>query len=148
MYITCPENQNSFAVLTNVHIAPLASKMGIHSDSLSFEKIDVLRDLENARMKLNDNTSVTNESASNLEDEDLPSEEHNILDWGTDDSEEEPQVLPASIMKSRSSKKKKRKTRASKNQPADDSLHSKGGESKVSSRFNLKDRNTIKKVYK
>ena len=122
--------------------------MGIHSDSLPFEKIDVLRDLENARMKLNDNTSVTNESASNLEDEDLPSEEHNILDWGTDDSEEEPQVLPASIMKSRPSKKKKRKTRASKNQPADDSLRSKGGESKVSPRFNLRDRNTIKKVYK
>lgn len=85
-----PENQNSFAVLTNIHIASLASKMGIHSDSLSFDKIDVLRNLENARMKLNNNTSGTNESVSNLEDEDLPSEEHNILDWGTDDSEEEP----------------------------------------------------------
>lgn len=48
------ENQNSFAVLNNIHIASLASKMGVHADSLSFERIDVLKDLENARMKLND----------------------------------------------------------------------------------------------
>jgi len=142
------ENQNSFAVLSNVHIAYLASKMGIHFDSLSFEKIDILKDLENARMKLNKHNSIVTELVMNMEDENLPLNEQNVLEWGTDDSEEEPYVLTASIRKSKPSKKYKRKTRASKNQPVDGSMHSKGGESKVSPRFNLRDRNTIKKVIK
>lgn len=79
--------------------------MGVHSDSLSFEKIDVLRDLENAMMKLNDQNIITNESMDNLEDLNLPLEEQNVLDWGTDDSEVEPFVPTTSSRKRRSSKK-------------------------------------------
>jgi hypothetical protein len=62
----------------------------------------------------------------------------------TEDSEEESYVLTASIRKSRSSKKNKRKTRGGKNQPSADSVHSKGDESKVSPRFNLRERKPLK----
>lgn len=45
---TITANQNSFAVLSHLNIVNLAINMGVQPDSLSFEKIDVLRDLENA----------------------------------------------------------------------------------------------------
>jgi type III secretory pathway component EscV len=127
--------QNSFAVLANSQIVSLANQMGIDSDSISFEKIDLLKDLENARMKLNEQSSVTVDKV--------------VLDWGSEDSEEEPLILVNSVRKSRSSKKKaKRKTRVLRNPPFEDSVNSDGGKSKVSPRFNLRDRKTIKKVYK
>jgi hypothetical protein len=141
--------QNSFAVLANSQIVSLANQMGIDSDSISFEKIDLLKDLENARMKLNEQSSVTVDKVVNLEDEMLPLNDHNVLDWGSEDSEEEPLILVNSVRKSRSSKKKaKRKTRVLRNPPFEDSVNSDGGKSKVSPRFNLRDRKTIKKVYK
>ena len=57
-------------------------------------------------------------------------------------------IVINSVRKSRSSKKYKRKTRAIRNPPLEESVNSKGGKSKVSPRFNLRDRNTIKKVIK
>jgi hypothetical protein len=51
-------HQNSFAVLSNTHIIDLATKMGVQSESMSFEKNDLLKDLENARMKLNEHSNV------------------------------------------------------------------------------------------
>jgi hypothetical protein len=140
--------QNSFAVISNPHIISLASMMGISSDSIFFEKIDLLKDLENARMKLNDHATVVVEQPVNLEGDTLPLNDHNVLDWGYEESEEEPMIVINSIRKSRSSKKYKRKTRAIRNPPLEESVNSKGGKSKVSPRFNLRDRNTIKKVIK
>lgn len=64
--------QNSFAVISNPHIISLASTMGISFDSISFEKIDLLKDLENARMKLNDHATVVVEQPVNLEGDTLP----------------------------------------------------------------------------
>lgn len=37
-------NQNSFPVLNHSNFIELAMNMGIHSDSITFEKIDVLKD--------------------------------------------------------------------------------------------------------
>lgn len=47
-------SQNSFAVLNNSSIIVLAAQMGIHAESTSYEKIDMLKGLENATMKLNE----------------------------------------------------------------------------------------------
>jgi hypothetical protein len=141
--------QNSFVVLANPQIVSLANKMGIDSDSISFEKINLLKDLENVRMRLNDQSMVTVNQADNLEDEMLPLNDHNVLDWGSVDSEEEPIIVVNSVRKSRSLKKKaKRKARVIKNPPFEDSVNPKGGKSKVSPRFNLRDRKTTKKVCK
>jgi hypothetical protein len=140
-------HQNSFAVLSNTHIIDLATKMGVQSESMSFEKIDLLKDLENARMKLNEHSNVPVDQVINLEENNLPLEDQNILEWGSEESEEEPLVLIASVRKSRSSKKGKKKTRVTKKHPIDVSVGSKGDKSKVSPRFNLRGRNTIKKVY-
>ena len=83
-----------------------------------------------------------------MEEENLPLEDHNVLEWGYEESEEEPYVVITSVGKSRSSKKYRRKTRAIKNLPLEDSVNSEGHKSKVSPRFNLMDRKTIKKVIK
>jgi hypothetical protein len=101
-------HQNSFAVLSNSHIIDLATKMGVQSESMSFEKIDLLKDLENARMKLNEHSSAPVNQVINLEEINLPLEDQNILEWGSDESEEEPLVLIASVRKRRSSKKGKK----------------------------------------
>jgi hypothetical protein len=52
------------------------------------------------------------------------------------------------VRKSISSKKGKKKSRVVKKHPLDVSIGSEGDKSKVSTRFNLRDRNTIKKVVK
>ena len=145
----CSSDQNSFAVLSNTSIVSLAINMGMHSESLTFEKIDLLKDLENARMKLNEHSNATSRHIDNLEDENLPLEDQPLLEWGFDESEEEPCFVTVSARKSRSSKKKyKRKARVSKSQPLASLDNSVGVESKVSPRFNLRDRKTIKKVIK
>jgi hypothetical protein len=141
-------HQNSFAVLSNPQIISLANKMGIHSDSITFEKIDLLKDLENTRMKLNEHACAPVEHNDTVEAADPPLEEHNVIEWGSEDSDENPYIEIVSVKKSRSSKKKKRKPRARKNLPLEDSFHSEGDKSKVCPRFNLRDRNTIKKVIK
>jgi len=80
-----PIQQNSFAVLANTHIIELANKMGIQSESITFEKIDVLKDLEYARMKLNEHSSTDVEQTIVLEDENLPLEDHNVIEWGSEE---------------------------------------------------------------
>jgi hypothetical protein len=40
---TLTVHQNSFAVLSNPQIIDLATKIGVHSESVSFEKIDLLK---------------------------------------------------------------------------------------------------------
>jgi hypothetical protein len=97
-------HQNSFAVLSNSHIIDLAAKMGVQSESMSFEKIDLLKDLENARMKLNEHSSAPENQVINLEEINLPLEDQNILEWGSDESEEEPcngtvQIIRAQVQK-------------------------------------------------
>jgi hypothetical protein len=67
-----PLNQNSFAVLANPHIINLAQKMGIHSESITFEKIDVLKDLETTRMKLNEYSNVVEKQSKTLEEVAFP----------------------------------------------------------------------------
>ena len=142
----CSSDQNSFAVLNNTSIVSLAINMGMHSESLTFEKIDLLKDLENARMKLNEHSNATSE---HIDNENLPLEDQPLLEWGSDESKEEPCFVTVSARKSRSSKKKyKRKARVSKSQPLAGLDNSVGVESKVSPRFNLRDRKTIKKVVK
>lgn len=85
---------------------------------------------------------------SNLEEEILPLEDQNVLDWGTKDSKEDSCVVIPSSRKNRSSKKCKRKGRRNKDHPAVGPSKYVGDEPKVSPRFNLWDRTTIKKVYK
>jgi hypothetical protein len=51
------------------------------------------KDLENARMKLNEHANITNESVDSLEDVNLPLKEQNVIDLVTGDSEEESYVL-------------------------------------------------------
>jgi hypothetical protein len=80
-------DKNSFAVLSNIHIIDIATKMGVQSESLSFEKIDLLKDLENARMKLNEHDNVLVDQSNSLEEVILPLEDQNVLDWGTEESE-------------------------------------------------------------
>jgi hypothetical protein len=99
-------------------------------------------------MKLNEHTNMISEKVSNLEEEILPLEDQNVLDWRTEDSEEDPCVVIPSARKSRSSKKCKRKGRRNKGHPAVDPSKYVGDEPKVSPRFNLRDRATIKKVCK
>jgi hypothetical protein len=56
--------------------------MGIDSDSISFEKIEILKDLEIARMNLNTLSNENTEHNDALEEEILPLNEHNVLEWG------------------------------------------------------------------
>jgi hypothetical protein len=145
-------NQNSFAVLNNSHIISLASKMGVHSESLSFEKINVLKDLENARLKLNEHSSNLMDQGNNKEDEVFPLEDSFANYHVTGNLKILAKFLASkwclSVRKSRSSKKKlKRKPRATKAHPFEGFINSIGDKSKVSPRFNLRDRRTIKKVY-
>ena len=141
-------DQNSFAVLSDIQIVSLASQMGINSESLNFEKIDALKDLENARMKLIEQNSSLLEQENIIVDENFPLEDQVVLEWGSEESDKESCVIPVSSRKSKSAKKKKRKTRAVKAHPVDDPTESGGDKSMASPRFNLRDRKTIKKVYK
>jgi hypothetical protein len=145
---TLSSHKNSFAVLFNTHIIDLATKMGIHYESLSFEKIDLLKDLENARMKLNEHANVPANQNNSLEEETFSLEDQNVLDWGTEESKEEPCILNSSVRKSRSPKKYKKKSRVVRKHPLDTSVCSEGDKSKVSSRSNLRDRDKIKRVFK
>jgi hypothetical protein len=121
--------------------------MGIDSDSISFEKIEILKDLEIARMNLNTLSNENIEHNDALEEEILPLNEHNILEWGSEESDVEPIVVVHNVRKSRFVKKKgNRKARVSKNPPVEDSANPGGDKPKVSPRFNLRDIKSIKKV--
>jgi hypothetical protein len=77
---------------------------------MTFEKIDVLKDLENARMQLNNHSNALEETSIVLEDDNPPLDEHNVLDWGSEDSEVEPMLVVKSVKKSRSAKKRQEKS--------------------------------------
>ena len=142
-------HSNSFAILSNQRISDLASKMGIHTHSISFEKINMLKDLENARIDMVNKSKGAVDQNKCLEEENLPLEDQNILDWQSDSSDEEQLIVIDSIRKNKSGRKGKKKNSSNnKKHPLDVSGKLKGDKSKVSPRFNLRDRNTIKKVIK
>ena len=58
--------------------------MGIHSESITFEQIDSLKDLKSGRMKLDEHSNVIVEQSNVLEEENLPLEDHNVLEWGSE----------------------------------------------------------------
>jgi hypothetical protein len=57
-------------------------------------------------MRLNEQSSA--DQSINLEEVNLPLEEQNILEWWSEESDEEPIVLIPSVRKSRSSKKRQK----------------------------------------
>jgi hypothetical protein len=69
---TIATHSNSFAVLSNQHISDLASKMGIHTHSISLEKINMLKDLENARMDMVNKSEGSVDQSKCLEEEIFP----------------------------------------------------------------------------
>ena len=79
-------SQNSLAVLDNNDIIIKAGKLGIDSHNLSYEKIDMLRELEKARAGL---LEKKKESVEILEADNrtsLPSEEMRFLEWQSENS--------------------------------------------------------------
>jgi hypothetical protein len=145
--------KNSFAVLDSSKLIDIAGNMGIDRGVLSFDNIDMLRDLEIARAALNNPVIPMNmESSENLE-ENSPFSENNIGGWQTDESESEVCPIASSIKKKRKGKYNKKtnnaqQSRGKENQPVDGVSTSTRDKSMVSPRFNLRDRKTIKKVYK
>lgn len=81
-----------FAVLDNQH-------RGFTLILSPMKKIDVLKDLENARMKLSEHTIVESTQGDAMEEGNLPLENQNILEWASDESEEEPCDIVASMIK-------------------------------------------------
>jgi hypothetical protein len=91
--------KNSFAVLDSSKLIDIAGNMGIDRGVLSFDNIDMLRDLEIARAALNNPVIPMNmESSENLE-ENSPFSENNIGGWQTDESESEVCPIASSIKK-------------------------------------------------
>jgi len=82
-------HSNSFAVLSNQRISDLASKMGIHTHSISSEKNNMLKDLENARIGMVNKSKGSVDQSKCLEEENLPLKDQNILEWQSDSSDEE-----------------------------------------------------------
>jgi hypothetical protein len=142
--------KNSFEVLDSSNLIDIAGKMGIDRGVLSFDNIDMLRDLEIARAALNNLVIPVNmESSQNLE-ENPPFSENNIEGWQTDESESEVCPIASSIKKKRKGKYNKKKnnaqqSRGKENQLVDGVSTSTRDKSMVSPRFNLRDRKTIKK---
>ena len=109
----------------------------------------MLKDLENARIDMVNKSEGAVDQSKCLEEENLPLEDQNILEWQSDSSEEEQLTVIDSIRKNKSGRKgKKKKSSNNKKHPLDVSGKLKGDKSKVSPRFNLRVRNTIKKVVK
>lgn len=101
----------------------------------------MLKDLENARIDMVNKSEGAVDQSKCLEEENLPLEDQNILDWQL--------IVIDSIRKNKSGRKGKKKNSSNnKKHPLDVSGKLKGDKSKVSPRFNLRDRNTIKKVIK
>lgn len=118
----------------------IASKMGVYPSSISFEKIDILRDLETARAKLNEQTINEFENKVEIEEDAEPNLENQIhIGWLTAESEETC-LIPVSSnknIKKRSTKKSKVKLRVTGDQPIVGILNSEGDESKVHPRFKI-----------
>jgi len=97
-------SNNSFAVLENIDITIKAGKLGIDSQSLTYERIDMLKELEKARAGLIEKKDVNNDSINSLGMTSLPSEEMKLLEWYSENSDED----GFQLVSSRKSRKKKR----------------------------------------
>ena len=131
----------------------IARKMGINQDELSFDNIDMLSDLEVARAALNNPVVTVNIESNETLEEIPPCSENNIKGWQTEESESEVCLIASSIKKKRKGKTSKKKNNlqhsgGKENQPVDGISTSTRDKSMVSPRFNLRDRNTIKRVIK
>ena len=82
-------SNNSFAVLENIDITIKAVKLGIDSQSLTYERIDMLKELEKARAGLIEKKDVNNDSINSLGMTSLPSEEMKLLEWYSENSDED-----------------------------------------------------------
>ena len=118
--------------------------MGIDSQNLSFEKIDLLRELERARAGLVDKKDKETLNVSTDDQSSLPSEEMKLLEWHEDISEEEGfQVVShrKSRKKRRSiiSRPKKKVGRCDPPPPEGENIPDKGIH-KISSGYNLREK--------
>ena len=82
-------SQNSLAVLDNNDIIIKAGKLGIDSQNLSYEKIDLLRELEKARAGLKEKQTTSEVIVECVENTSLPSEELKFLEWHSEKSDDE-----------------------------------------------------------
>jgi hypothetical protein len=134
--------KNSFAVLNNSDLADRAGKMGVNTNNVELEKIDILRESEHARNNLVGKLNHV-EGTQNLKGlNNLPLEEMKFIEWRSDSSEEE----NFQVVKSRISKKRERKLKNQSNtspkgidgHPYDGSSTFDGGEFRASSKYNLR----------
>jgi hypothetical protein len=131
----------------------IAVKMGIDQAGLSFDNINILKDLEVARAVLN-NPMSTVTLDTNVELEEIPPLSEKITEgWQTEESEAEVCPVASSLKKKKKTKTIIRKSnlqqkRGKEVQPGNGSSTSDGDKSMVSPRFNLRDRQKIKKVIK
>jgi len=96
-------SQNSLAVLDNNDIIIKAGKLGIDSQNLSYEKIDLLRELEKARAGLKEKQTTSEVIVECVENTSLPSEELKFLEWHSEKSDDE----GFQLVSSRQSRRKK-----------------------------------------
>ena len=82
-------SKNSFAVLENSDILIKAGKLGLDSEGLNYEKIDVLKELERARAGLIEKKGKGTEVMGIEDETSLPFEEMKFLEWHEEDTDEE-----------------------------------------------------------
>jgi hypothetical protein len=92
-------SKNSFAVLASENLINIAVKMGIDQAGLSFDSINILKDLEAARAALN-NPMSTVTLDTNVELEEIPPLSEEITEsWQTEESEAEVCPVASSLKK-------------------------------------------------
>lgn len=101
-------NHNSFSILSNMEIIDIAGNMGIKVGVSDYDKVELIKDLENARQPLHDKISKNHKNVDEEEDNNAkgrtdPSQL--LLEWTNEDSEEENFVLVESKKKKREKKK-------------------------------------------
>jgi len=137
-------SNNSFAVLENIDITIKAGKLGIDSQSLTYERIDMLKELEKVRAGLIEKKDVNNDSINSLGMTSLPSEEMKLLEWYSENSDEDGFQLVSS-RKSRKKKKSllprpKKKAGSVFPPPTEGETTVAEGKSKTSSGYNLREK--------
>jgi hypothetical protein len=97
-------SKNSFAVLASENLINIAVKMGIDQAGLSFDSINILKDLEAARAALN-NPMSTVTLDTNVELEEIPPLSEEITEsWQTEESEAEVCPVASSLKKKEENK--------------------------------------------
>jgi hypothetical protein len=81
--------KNSFAVLSNNELIVRAGKMGVETSRIDMEKIELIKDLENARANMENIMEDTHESSEIENMIPLPLEEMKYIEWKSDSSDEE-----------------------------------------------------------